>query len=345
MLADSVAVCRRVSLGRVWETLSRLLFAAVFLVRFAPAQPTVSEPNGNTIEVRVGGSRFTSYHYSPDVTKAYFTELRTAAGTVVSRTFPIINDVPESQRKAPHLEPHQRALYFGHGSINGLDFWAEPAFRELNQDSPYHAYGKMQIEDSPKFSQAGGKASIEAHFRLTTTEGRAIADEEQRFAVFNDSDARIIDCEFVIDARYGSVVFGDSKEGTFALRLRPELTEPAVKMINSNGRAGEQQIWGQPANWVAYEGMVEGKPVTVAVFDAPGSFRHPTTWHARGYGLLAANPFGKRYFTKDENQDGSWTVPEGKRIRFRYRVLLFDRLVSADDLRAAYDRFASQSAL
>jgi hypothetical protein len=95
-------------------------------------------------------------------------------------------------------------------------------------------------------------------------------------------------------------------------------------MINSNGAHGEPAIWGKPADWVDYSGAIAGKTVGIAVFDAPASFRHPTTWHARAYGLFSANPFGRRAFTRDKSQDGSWTIPEGESITFRYRVVLYD---------------------
>ena len=125
-------------------------------------------------------------------------------------------------------------------------------------------------------------------------------------------------------ATAGPLVLGDTKEGTFGIRLRKELSAPNDHMINSNGAHGEPAIWGKPADWVAYSGAIAGKTVGLAVFDAPTSFRHPTTWHARAYGLFSANPFGRRAFTRDKNQDGSWTIPEGESITFRYRVVLYD---------------------
>ena len=83
-------------------------------------------------------------------------------------------------------------------------------------------------------------------------------------------------------------------------------------MVNSLGAEGEKAIWGKPADWVDYDGKVADEDVGIAVLDHPKSFRHPTTWHARGYGLFAANPFGLRDFTHDPNQDGSWTIPEAQ---------------------------------
>ncbi len=84
-------------------------------------------------------------------------------------------------------------------------------------------------------------------------------------------------------------------------------------MLNSQGAEGEKAIWGKPADWVDYSGTVSGKQVDVAIFDSPKSFRHPTTWHARAYGLFAANPFGIREFTKDPTKMEAGRFPKANR--------------------------------
>ena len=145
-----------------------------------------------------------------------------------------------------------------------------------------------------------------------------------------------------LKAEDGPITMGDTKEGTFGIRLGADLSEPLGHMINSQGAAGEKNIWGKPADWVNYFGTVSGQKVGIVVFDHPKSFRHPTTWHARGYGLLAANPFGAREFTRDPAKDGSWTIPEGKSLEFRYRVLIYDGELTPDQIAAAYKQYAAQ---
>jgi hypothetical protein len=113
-------------------------------------------------------------------------------------------------------------------------------------------------------------------------------------------------------------------------------------MINSQGGEGEKQIWGKPADWVDYSGTISGQKVGIAVFDSPRSFRHPTTWHARGYGLFAANPFGLREFTRDPQKDASWTIPAGKSLIFRYRVLIHEGEFGPEQISAAYRQYAEE---
>jgi hypothetical protein len=143
-------------------------------------------------------------------------------------------------------------------------------------------------------------------------------------------------------ATHGPMVLGDVKEGTFGIRLNRELSAPNDHMINSLGARGEPAIWGKRADWVNYSGTVAGKPVGVAIFDSPASFHHPTYWMARAYGLFAANPFGIREFTRDNNQDGSWTVPEGQSLLFRYRVVIYDGEFSPAELAEMYSRYTAQ---
>ena len=70
-------------------------------------------------------------------------------------------------------------------------------------------------------------------------------------------------------ASQGPVKFGDTKEGTFALRLAPELDAPTGTMVNSEGGEGEAQIWGKRANWVDVDGVIDGQSLGVAIFDQP----------------------------------------------------------------------------
>src|ERR1700730_18067432 len=78
------------------------------------------------IEVTIGGKPFTTYYFHKDVVKAYLMPLPTPSGAMLSRPFPVFNDISMADRKLPGFEPHQRPLYFNHGDIDGVDFWSEP---------------------------------------------------------------------------------------------------------------------------------------------------------------------------------------------------------------------------
>jgi hypothetical protein len=161
--------------------------------------------------------------------------------------------------------------------------------------------------------------------------------------VFRGSaQTRTIDCEITIRANAGSAVtMGDTKEGTFAVRLAQALSSPAGRMVNSEGAEGAG-VWGHRADWVDSYGTVDGELVGVAILDHPKSFRHPTYWHARPYGLTAANPFGLREFRNNPDEDGSWTIPQGKTMTFRYRVIVHHGDHKQARIAEAYRAYAAE---
>lgn len=274
---------------------------------------------GDTVEVLIGGRPFTTYLFPADIAKPYFQPLRTAQGTIVTRDFITGNTIPQEHLKDRGLEPHQRPMYFGHGDIDGIDFWGEAVFPQYSDDTVFGRATLKKLEEI----RSGEPGTLKADFELADPRGRVIADEIQSFVFGGGAETRWIDCEITLVANHGSdVVMGDTKEGTFAIRLAKELNSPPGHMVNSTGAEGEKEIWGKPADWVDYDGTIAGEELGIAVFDSPKSFRHPTTWHARGYGLLAANPFGWREFYKDPQKDGSWTIEQGKTLTFRYRVFI-----------------------
>lgn len=306
------------------------------------AAPVTLKQVKDRIEVLVGGKSFTTYYFGAAVAKAYLMPLQTASGIVISRPFPIGNDVSAADRKSPSFEPHQRPLYFAHGDIDGLNFWAEAAFQKYYGNHSRQPYGRM---GSPKIEEVRGgpeSGTIRAKFALEGPDDEVIGEETQTFTFSGDDHTRTIDCRFELHADRGPIVMGDTKEGTFGIRLGPDLSAPRGHMINSKGGEGEPQIWGKPADWVDYYGTASGRDIGIVVFDHPKSFHHPTTWHARAYGLLAANPFGLREFTKDPDKDGSWTIPEGKSLEFRYRVVIYDGKLSPAEISKAYRTYAAE---
>ncbi|MGI8958265.1 MAG: PmoA family protein [Bryobacteraceae bacterium] len=295
---------------------------------------------GDKIDVIIGGHDFTTYHFDPQIAKPFFHPIRSARGTIITRDFPNGNEIPPEHLKDPSLEPHQRSMYFSHGSVDGIDYWGEEVFSKWSDDS---VFGRKVLQKVEEMRAEGDSGVLRASFTLRSPRDRVIAEEDQAFVFRGDDRTRIIDCEFTLQANHGSAVtMGDTKEGTFAIRVAKELNSPPGHMVNSTGAEGEKQIWGKRADWVDYYGELNGEPVGVAVLESPKSFRHPTYWHARAYGLLAANPFGIREFTDHPQEDGSWTIPVGERLTFRYRVIIHQGDYKQAGIAEAYQRYAAQ---
>lgn len=318
------------------------LFAATLLIAVPALAGSIGLKRGDgRVEVTKDGHPFTTYYLAAATAKPYLMPLRTPLGVIISRPFPIGNDVASANVKASSFEPHQRPLYFSHGNINGLDFWGEQAFQRYYDDHNHQGYGHATLKNLEQVEESEDHATVRARFSLKDPNESLMAEETQSFTFRGDKRMNVIDCEFVLFAVAGPVVMGDTKEGTFGIRLSDELSAPHDHMMNSNGAQGEPAIWGKPADWVNYHGTVSGKPVGIAILDSPASFRHPTTWHARAYGLFAANPFAAREFTKDQHADGSWTILEGDSLTFRYRVIIYDGEMTRDEIGGLYRQYAA----
>jgi hypothetical protein len=228
---------------------------------------------------------------------------------------------------------HQRSLWFTHGDVNGVNFWAETGT------------DKLGVIKHVKFLKlASGKpAVIAAEDDWLAPDGKRVCEDQRTLRFDTDGDARWIDFDIVIKATDGPVTFGDTKEGAFGLRVAHSLCVDAKqggRIVNSRGQV-DQAAWAQAAPWVDFYGPVDGETVGIAVFNHPSSFHFPTYWHARTYGLLAANPFGLHEFTRGK-QRGGYTIPQGQSITLRYRVLLHRGDEKDAKVAAAYAAYARE---
>ena len=327
------------------------IFLIIALFGLAPAVqggelPVKLKRQGARIDVFIGGQPFTSYFFGSESPKPYLHLLRSAGGTIVTRGFPMRKDIPGESTD----HPHHRGLFFAHGDINGVNFWAEEALgskpKETVKGVTYTSgelpYGRTVLRKLEEIRGGPESGTIRALFNLVGPVGKVVAQEDQAFTFRGDSSTRVINCEFAIHAANGPVKMEDTKEGTFAIRLATALQEPDGHMLNSEGAVGEKQVWGKRANWVDYSGTVAGEKLGIAIFDHPSNPKHPTYWHARGYGLFAANPFGERDFYNDKTRDGSVTIPAGGTLVLRYRVLIHPGGAREAKVAEAYQRYAAQ---
>ena len=326
------------------------LFFILALLGLAPIVwgeplPVKLTRHGARIDVFISGQPFTSYFLGAESPKPYLHPLRSAQGAVVTRGFPMRQDIPGESTD----HPHHRGLFFAHGDINGIDFWGERAPTQAQQTARgvfYTSEGLpkgrtvfVKLEEMKGGLEAG---TVKALFHLVGPDGQIMGNEIQAYTFRGEANARVIDCEFAIRALDKPLKMGDTKEGTFAIRLVKALEEPAGRMLNSEGAVGEKAIWGKRANWVDYSGTVTGEKLGIAIFDHPSNPKHPTYWHARGYGLFAVNPFGEHDFYNDKARDGSITIPAGGTLVLRYRVLIHPGDAREAKVAEAYQRYAAQ---
>jgi hypothetical protein len=153
-------------------------------------------------------------------------------------------------------------------------------------------------------------------------DGRVILDETRTIAVREVAGGRLIDVTIDLAPTGGPVTFGDTKEGSFGVRVNEEMKverKTGGKIISSEGLENEK-AWGKPAAWVDYHGPIKGETLGIAILNHPSSFRYPTHWHVRPYGLFAANPWGLHDFTGGK-ENSAYTMKKGDSFKLRYRVI------------------------
>jgi len=282
------------------------------------------------ILVDIDGKPFTAFFIGAETTKPYLHPLRAASGTIVTRRYPM--EIVEGERK-DHV--HHRGLWFTHGDVNGLDFWGnDPA-----QQGPKK--GKVVTKKIVDLKDGKRSGSLIADFEWVDPQGKPLLRESRTMTFHSHPTLRIIDVEIKLTG-IERAHFGDTKEGTFAIRLAAPLEENQTgKMISAEGQSGEKNVWGKRSPWVDYSGEIAGEKLGVAIFDHPSNPKHPTYWHSRAYGLFAANIFGERDFHRDKTRDGGMTLEPGQTWRLRHRVVIHPGDTQSAGIAELYKKYAA----
>ena len=278
------------------------------------------------VVVRVDGQLFTEYHFA-GFQKPLFYPLKINDNVGMTRNFPI----KKVKGEQPD-HPHHKSVWFSH-EINNIMFWTEK--------------GKVVQTEFTSFDKASGFATKNSWIHKDKT----ILTDETQISFHAGKGWRAIDFKIKLIASEGDVLMNDTKEGTFAVRVHPNLRNKPHKpsgikggatMVNSNGDRGPG-IWGKPAKWVDYSGKIDDQVYGVSIFDHPNNLRHPAMWHARDYGLLAANPFGEHYFLKKKKGAGEYTIKKGQSLTLRYRLVIHEGNHEQANISELYNSFADSS--
>ena len=303
-------------------SLTRAVFAVSCLLatRLATAE-VILDRHDDRVAVTVDGAEFTNYLLTGH-DKPILYPLRAPGGVPLTRSWPIEKGVAGE----PQDHPHHESLWFTHGSVNGHDFWA-PRAHGAGPDGPVPHVEHVSIDRC----ESGETGLLETTSRWVDAEGKPVLGEHRTMVFSAEPTARSIEVTLELVADAGPVTFGDTKEGSFALRVRPALQPKdsngsqgaSGRLVNSEGLV-DAAAWGKRARWVDYSGAVDGKTYGIAMLDHPANLRHPTWWHAREYGLSGANPFGIHDFAGEPEGAGNHTIPAGETLVLRYVVVFHE---------------------
>ena len=307
----------------------------------------VPQEDARRVDVLVDGRPFTSYIW-PDTLKvpALF-PLRTASGTLITRGFPL---EPRAGERVDH--PHHVGLWLNFGDVNGVDFWNNSSAIPASKNSKY---GTIRHKSVDQAVSGEGEATLSVSADWLLHDGSVVLTEKTTYVFRAAADTRTIDRTTTLTAGEKDVKFADNKEGLLGLRVARQLEQPDTKpeiFLDSNGVATKvpalnnqgvtghyhsskgadgEAAWGTRADWMKLSGKIGTEAVSLVMFDHPGNVGYPTYWHARGYGLFAANPLCRKGFHK-ELEASVFSLPAGKSVTFKYRLLIDSRENLSDDV-------------
>lgn len=300
------------------------------LSAFTIAGEFTLEQDDQGVTVNLDGQLFTRYLIKSGA-KPILWPIIGPTGKEMTRAYPMrADDGPDNSKD--HI--HHRSLWFTHGDVNGVSFWDEQG-----------NYGNTVHRKFLK-TEAGPQAIISTLNDWLGPDGVKQCEDTRTFTFGAAGEARWIDVDITVKAVDKKVTFGDTKEGSFGIRVADTMSVDAKKggrIVNSQGQT-DSDAWGKPAAWVDYHGPIAGQTVGIAILNHPSSFRYPTHWHVRTYGLFAANPFGLHdFYGNKKDVDGASTLEPGESFTLRYRVLLHKGDENEGQIAQAFERYANEA--
>ena len=340
-----------------------LVIVAAALTSFVSAGPhppdrvtvAVNEKD-RRVDVSIDGQPFTSYIWPTTLKKPVLYPLRTAKGTIVTRGFPL------EQRPGERIDhPHHAGLWFNYESVNGIDFWNNSdAIKPENAPKMGTILHRSVV--SAKSGSQQGELDVETDW--ITFDKTVLLKEHTHFVFRGGPGFRSVDRITTLRAVDKKVDLKDEKDGVLGLRVARALEIPSDKpevytdasgrpttvakldntgvngtYLTSEGKKGDD-AWGTRGRWCSLSGLVGDEPVTITILDHPANPGFPTYWHARGYGLFAANPLGQKIFSEGK-QALNFSLAPGASATFRYRILISSAIATSDATEAAYKDFVA----
>jgi hypothetical protein len=342
-----------------------LLAAGLLVAPSALAAPAargvkvVADEANRRVDITIDGAPFTSYIWPTSLKKPVLYPIVDADGITVTRGYPL--DLRPGER-VDH--PHHAGLWFNYENVNGFDFWNNSGAIKPEQRSKMGSILQTRIV-STKSGADLGELVVESVW--VTGDNKQILNQTTRYVFMRRDHARVID-EVITLKALDHVVFKDAKDGLLGLRVASWLESPEEKggifmdasgnptkvdaapvgvpnpatgeYLTSEGIRGAS-AWATRGRWCSLTGHTGDHTVTIALIDNPGNPGFPTYWHARGYGLFAANPLGRSIFDPKQ-QPLNLTLEKGQSASFRYRMVLYSHAASPEEIDAEAGSFVGE---
>ncbi len=334
--------------------LTVILFFNKIFAQEAEMVKVVQSETENKIDVFIGGKIFTSFLYPDSLKKPVLFPVHAANGIIITRGFPL-----HPQANDPVDHPHHVGIWLTYENVNGIDFWNNSY--AIPKDKKY-LYGCIKTDSVMSIS--GKKGTIVYHANWVNQNKTVLLEETTYLTFSGTAHERIIDRTTTLRANT-AINFADAKDGLYGIRLAHALQIPDKKdeqfkddkgnvtiikagadhrvngnYLTSEGKQGDD-AWGTRGRWCKVYGKMNNDSISIAIIDHPENPNYPTFWHARGYGLFAANPLGEKIFTNGKSSK-NLRLQQGESVTFRYRIVIENggTTLSVKKLNSLADDFA-----
>jgi hypothetical protein len=338
--------------------MKKTIFALSICMFVVPVLAEQTKPNvqliqgNNKVDVMVGGKLFTSYIYGSKLTKPVLVPVRTPSGVEVNRKHPLMEAEGASADHSHHV-----GIFFTVDNVNGTEFW--------RNTSPPPQIKHIKITE---LTSGTGRGKLSTIMHWIDNDGRIVLEEKRSmiFLAAQHENEYAIDFSMDLTAKDTKVVFDDTEEGMFAIRVSDYLRQGRDKSnlksgqplpkesiagtgfyFSSNGDETAKNVWGKRARWVALQGVRQKKVVGVAILNHPASINYPTYWHVRDYGLFSANPLGQgdfqrqrpRQYRKNKVIPLRLSLEPGETAHFRFLVIIYEGIRTKDQIEERFRKF------
>jgi hypothetical protein len=274
--------------------------------------------SNNQLSIQLDGKSIATYVWNdPEIPRPYFSNVKTRNGIRITRQYP--TDPIVNKGNDDHATYHP-GIWLAFGDIGGADFWR-------NQARVRHA----GFLEAPATIDGVGHFTVMNEYQFSS---KVLVQETCRYTIRSAKKGLLMTSESSFKSTKESIAFGDQEEMGLGIRLATALTvrHGAGRIRNSHGGINEDGTWGKQADWCAYSGKSDEQQIGVLLMPGPKNFRR-SWFHSRDYGLLVANPFGRKAMTgpNDTNvSPDSTLINPDVPFSLDFGVYLFDAPLSED---------------
>ncbi|RLT19638.1 MAG: hypothetical protein DWI28_02455 [Planctomycetota bacterium] len=292
-----------------------------------PRAQVLPTPSG--LKFLLDGHELAGYHFGHGLPKPFIYPLKGHSGADLTR---LGHPNPQSNHD------HHRSIWFGHQFVRPIEmekgqkpatavewnFWEEP--KPISDIKIRHSK-VLALEDGSEFAAA----AVEANWWAG---GRSLIKQTTVYAIAPMADGgHALDIQTELACLDGRMIeLGKTNFGLLGVRVAKSMSEQfgGGRLLNSEGRTGEPEIFAKPARWVDYSGPTgPGRVEGICYMDHASNPRHPVSWHVRRDGWMEAA------FTMAD----AWRIAADHPLTLRYRLLAHSGKSTLESLNQAWLEF------